>query len=338
MRIRGLPPALPAILLILLASGPATERAAAAEHPGVRLSVLEYHPYPDPLGDPFGIPEPGAVNDSFQTRYRSYWFPTTVIDGVVRFEGATSFTQTYDDYRAAILSRLRVPAPLQLDVEGTIAANVSVAATVTWQEQLPSQGLLVRGALFEDLVPFEGGNGVVTHRFTVRAILAPQPFAGATGPAGDARFRWESDLPADVVTGRLGAVVFVVAGDSTGSIVAGEVLQSSTYRFAQTAATFQRDRSVLLEMWTATWCAACVFGDGAVDQLANEFGVARPLGPKGWSYLRATSAPVVLVATILGAALAGLLHRSSLAAAATAGARPGGRRRPPSGDRRGRRA
>ncbi|MBI2078743.1 MAG: hypothetical protein HYT80_10315, partial [Euryarchaeota archaeon] len=87
---------------------------------------------------------------------------------------------------------------------------------------------------------------------------------------------------------RAGVVVYVqnVREDSA-TFKFKEVLQSATWRPGQSGPTHQVSKAVLLEMYSATWCAACVYGDAAADYLANEFGVLSGKVESGrFEYLR----------------------------------------------------
>jgi cytochrome c-type biogenesis protein CcmF len=280
-----------AVLLVALTAGAAAQADTGERDLNARpLHVLAYHPYPDPQGDPWGLPERtrnGTRVGYMEGDYGAYWYPTTVIDGVDIVEGATSFLETYNTYHDLFQKRRLHDAPVRLFLLGATtegAASLHVRAQV--KSSLTTDQVDLRAVLFEDEVRFSGGNGVDLHRFTVRAILHEGPIA--FNATGGLRLDVQTPLDPQWDPARLGVVVSLHNRDPTAArLQPNEVLQATTYRFAQEGPTIQDRRGVLLETLSATWCAACVFGDGAVDELANEFGIpsSKALGGR-WAYLR----------------------------------------------------
>jgi cytochrome c-type biogenesis protein CcmF len=286
-----------AVLLVVLAASPAlaqtTPRLAdtAGQELNARgLHVLVYHPYPDPQGDPWGFPERernGTAVGYMEGAYGAYWYPTTVIDGFERVEGATSFLETFNTYSDLYLERAVQDSPFRLFVHGALAdsdADVTVKAQA--KGALPSGAIDLRVVLFEDEVRFEGGNGVDTHRFVVRAVLHDGPLAFNETGAADAALQAALDPTWDRT--HLGVVASLHNRDvSSAHYRPDEVYQATTYRFGQVGPTIQDRRGVLLETLSGTWCDACVYGDGAVDELANEYGIASSAALRaGTNYLR----------------------------------------------------
>jgi len=287
-----------ALFLLVLIASPALAQneprladLAGQELNARGLHVLVYHPYPDPQQDPWGFPEREANGTRvayMEGEYGSYWYPTTVFDGVERVEGATSFLETYNTYAAIYLERRIDDSPLRLFLNGALdASNASVAVKAQAKQAVPSPDIALRVVLFEDEVHYDGGNGVVTHRFVVRSTLHDGPITFNETNAASAQL--SASLDPSWNRDQLGVVASFVNRDTTVSDYRpGEVLQSTTYRFDQVGPTIQDSRGVLLETLSATWCDACVYGDGAVDQLANEYGVASSSSQRaGPAYLRA---------------------------------------------------
>jgi hypothetical protein len=267
--------------------------------------VAAFHPHPDPQGDPWGVPYAEAGNgsrvDYMQATYDAFLYPTAVFDGVDRMASASGFLQTYNAYESAYEDRVVVDAPLRL---GLIGARVGPMAllevAVTAKAAVDSSNLSMRAVLFEDDLRFDGGNGVDLHRFTVRHVFNETRVA--LDAAGRANRTLAVPMDPDWRGDRVGFVVWVVSHDGASrAFRQGEVLQSATYLLSQQGPTIQASRGVLLEFYTATWCPTCLWGDGAVDELANSFGVASSrILDRPYQYLR----PFDLATVAGGAAVA----------------------------------
>lgn len=280
------------------------------------LHVLLYHPYPDPAGDPWGFPaapRDGEGVGYMEATYGAYWYPTAVFDGLrsaeMTIEGATTFTESFDAYEAALLARRNIDAPIRLTLSGQLRdGEVRTEARSDAKQPLGDATLRLRIVLFEDEVLFDGGNGIQTHRFTVRGVAYDEPLR--LGENGTAQIEASATLNASWDKDRLGFVASVHHVDGAGfDYAAGEVLQASTFVLGQDGPTVQHSRGVLLEMLTATWCAACLYGDTAVDELANEYG--KPSSrflERSWSYYQPVDAGT------LGAAVAVAIVAAVLAA------------------------
>lgn len=281
-----------ALLLLLpaaLAQPQRTIEAGADELNARGLHVLSYHPFPDPQGDTWGYPERennGSRVGYMEGAYGAYWYPTTVLDGVDRVDGATAFQTTYNAYNELYLQRRIQDSPLRIFLLGKIDGDaINVTTQIHAKAPIVSARTDLRIVLFEDEVHFDGGNGVTVHRFVPRATLHD---GTVDLNAGDLDLKVTSPLDPAWDRARLGIVASVHNHDrSSTQYRDAEVLQSTSWRAGQLGPTIQVRRGVLLETLSATWCAACIFGDGAVDELANEYGLpsSKALGGD-WTYLR----------------------------------------------------
>ncbi len=283
----------------------------------VALSAIAYHPHPDPEGDPFGFASaftPNATRDWMAAYYDGYWFPTVAFDGIDIAANLPDGTDTgfLDAYRERLVKRLREDAPATISIMGRANASGGfLQVHVDPQATIDGGRILLRTVLFEDDIEFTGKNGVETHRFTARHQFPEREITLRAGEGiGPVNLTFEIPQTASGAPvwapGRLGAVAYLQTDvpPDAGGIRAREVLQSATYSFRQDGPTIQTSKAVLLEMYTATWCEACVFGDGALDLLASEYGIASSLAPKGgFAYLQMPS-PLAFLAIIPLAAIA----------------------------------
>lgn len=306
-----------ALLALVLAAG-ATEAAPVS----TRLSVVAYHPYPETVpadegGDPFGFPAVNASGrgvDWMAAYYGAYYYPTARFDGLLEEANRADFNSAsyLEAYRARVGTRLTEDTPVSLAVNGSVAAEkASVTITLSSLLDLSAERLVLRVAVVEDDVVFPGKNGVDVHRFLARARFPDQTIAWNRTEAG-----WLSAVRFDFSphptwrAGYLGVVAYVQKEGEASRFEPREVVQAATYMFRQTSPTVQIERGVLLEMYTATWCEACVFGDGAVDILLAELGVPSALPPDSpYSYLRPPTAREAVAALALGLPLAWLVTR-----------------------------
>ena len=141
------------------------------------VAVLAYHPLED---DPFGSP---AIEERLEL-YEVTGFPTFVINGGGRLEGASSQSGTEEQYRQLFAANppaegvgVRVAAPQVANDSATLAAQATGA--------LPEgDGWELWLVLYEDHRYWygwdgegEGSNGMRLHRWTVRAIAEPEPLS-----------------------------------------------------------------------------------------------------------------------------------------------------------------
>lgn len=307
-------------LFLALALGPALAPGSEAQEAGrhaTRMNVVLWHPYPDPGGDPFGFPalntSRGAV-DWMAGAYGAYWFPTVRFDGVVEESNrpdadARAFL---DAYRARVEERLAEGSPVVLFVNGTRGTSGEGALHVraTSFANLSGERLVLRVAVVEDDIRYAGSNGVDRHRFVARAMLPAQPVTWTPVGGATATFGVFYNFTSPPPTGRLGAVAWLQKETEVGRLADGEVLQSATFLFGQRDATVQVAKAVLVEVYTATWCDACVRGDGAIEILLEEYGVRAPPGASpAWRYLRPPTALAAAAALAVGVPLAFLLVR-----------------------------
>ena len=141
------------------------------------VAVLAYHPLED---DPFGSP---AIEERLEL-YEVTGFPTFVINGGGRLEGASSQSGTEEQYRQLFAANppaegvgVRVAAPQVANGSATLAAQATGA--------LPEgDGWELWLVLYEDHRYWygwdgegNGSNGMRLHRWTVRAIAEPEPLS-----------------------------------------------------------------------------------------------------------------------------------------------------------------
>ncbi|MHB8586750.1 MAG: hypothetical protein ACYDDF_13065 [Thermoplasmatota archaeon] len=293
------------LVIFLIASTLAGQTAAAGvvpgtAIPGTALNTVSWHPYPDANspaqgGDPFGFPAANSSADWMASYYGAYYFPTARFDGVIAEANqadfdARSFLASYQsDYE----TRAGIDTPIVLIVNGTVAgrsgSTTIIAQTTT---NLTQQHLVLRAVVVEDDVAYKGTNGVTIHRFVARKQLPDRAVNWvANGSEWGFGIRYEFSLGNGTDgsvwhASNLGVVAWVQNVGVTGPFAPREVLQSTTYMFRNAAPTVQVRRGVLLELYTATWCSACVFGDGAQDVLLQEFGVPSSIATAStWRYL-----------------------------------------------------
>lgn len=284
---------------------------------GRPLHILEYHPYPDTQAgaqgygvDPFGIPG-GEVNGTrvgyMEAQYDAYWYPTTVIDGIHKFEGGPKDSSIlFDMYASAFEARRDVDSPVVMSMMGAVheeSANATYEVALSVKPGVDAVELELRLVLYEDEVTYSGGNGVDLHRFTVRAIVRNETFP--VTPAGPTNVVGHMPLPDSWNAKHLGLVASLHNRDpSTTRFDRDEVVQAATFRYGQGGATVQYSKGVLLETLTATWCPACVQGDGVVNEMANTWGVpSSSYLAREWAYLR----PIEAGAITLGVLAAGIV-------------------------------
>jgi hypothetical protein len=310
------------------AASPSPSAADASSSSSLQLSVVGWHPFPDPSvpgheGDPFGFPAPNATQDWMAAYYGAYYYPTARFDGVLAESNlADSNPQNFfDTYQADVVSRLAVPSPIAITIDGGLdGLEANGTLRLETETNLTAEHLVLRAAVVEDEVPFSGSNGVATHRMVARlqfpdrdvhwvangsawAFAVSYRFVVGNGTDGKP---WRSDF--------LGVVAWVqnVGEAGTSRFEPREVLQSATHFFRDKAPTVQTTRAVLLEMYSATWCTACVQGDGATDLLLQEYGTAALLEkPPVWTYLRVPAPEAAASAVVLAAPLAWVFLRRS---------------------------
>ncbi|MHB8604837.1 MAG: hypothetical protein ACYDCK_06230 [Thermoplasmatota archaeon] len=299
-------------LALIACAGPSSAQSAPVEAHATALSVIEVHPFPDPGrsdgtgGDPFGVEWANGDDRMYET-YGATWFPTARFDGVIdssfaRDASVSNPREFYDEYRGDIEQRLAKPPlyAIQLD----LAPNLTASAVFTPLASVGSRDLDFVAALFQDDVHYDGGNGVLQHRFVV---LAWQDVHRAVSGNASVALAFPFNTSSRVNASTVGVIAFVQNLDTSATgLEPFEVLNSATHFLRDATPTVQTSRSVLLELYTATWCKSCVFGDGAADELASQFGVASVAeSAAGSKYWRSPSASDVVFA-VAGVAVFGL--------------------------------
>lgn len=306
--------ALTTVASLLALAAPAAPASAQAPDEGPQLTVLLHHP--DDGVDPLGF-EYALGQDYFQWRYapivadkQRFDYPFFVADGVLPIEGPVDPDRPYiaalGAYTQALDERLTQATPATLRLASTHAGG-RAAVTVAVDPVAPVTGedvhLMV--AVTEDPVHYQPPpkltNGIVDHRFTVRAVqdlgrvdlAAPSTWtANVTLDDG-----WQRD--------RLHIAAWLQQGTGSARFPAREVLQATNAPLGDSVT--QAGKGVLLEMYSAIWCLPCYHGDRAIEDLAIERAAAEPLAAaSGARYFVAPSAPVLVAAAALavGAATA----------------------------------
>jgi hypothetical protein len=280
--------------LVLLALLLALPGAVATERPR-EVSILIYHASPDPeAGAPDADPY-STLDTTFLTGNGTLRLPVTRFDGVALASDApegdpASASAHFQEMRRLLLDRQRQGSPLALRVDGRVGqGELLINVTVEPLREAPAWRIVV--VLFEDGLVHEGGSGVRVHRFVARA--------GATthGPV-ESPLGFDTNILLDPAWERskLGVVAMAVAKD-------GDVLQSAAWLATQAAPTQQREKAVLVEHATATWCEPCAPSDEALALLASQYGFPPPSG----SVAYAARSPWLALAGLAGGALLGAL-------------------------------
>ena len=178
------------------------------------VAVLAYHPFED---DPFGSP---AIEERLEL-YEVTGFPTFVINGGGRIEGASSQSGTEEQYRQLLAANspaegtgVRVAAPQVANGTAALAAQ----ATGTLPD---GDGWELWLVLYEDHRYWygwdgegNGSNGMRLHRWTVRAIAEPEPLSvEAVNRTLALDANWDRD--------NLGVVAFIQNNATLEVLVAG---------------------------------------------------------------------------------------------------------------------
>lgn len=310
---RFLAAALPLVALL----APVHAQVAGTATAGHEATVLLFHPL-DQV-DPFGIPFEGG--DPFTARYAAvaaqtgqFDYPVFVADGLGAIQALPDSTQPYAGtvgaYEAAVSARLSASpaAPLALALD---ARKVGDSAVLSVQadpaapiQESQGQTLRLRVALAEDPVHYQPpapvSNGVVDHRFTVRAYRD----LGAIALDGRSNLTATIPLDASWLPDHLIAAAWVQADGTPGRFAPTEVLQATHTPLG--GAVRQATKGVLVELYSATWCSPCLYGDLAVEQVAIQRAGAQVLAKPAARYFEAAPAPLLAaaVAVLAGTALA----------------------------------
>jgi hypothetical protein len=285
---------------------------ASAQAPAARpeATVLLFHPLDDV--DPFGIPF--GAGDPFSARYAAvaaqtgqFDYPVFLADGVNPIQAlpdaARPFQGTLDAYEAAVAAR-PADSPLVLTLEATAAGKLTVTVEATTPvQQSQGQTLRLRVAIAEDPVHYQPpapvSNGVVDHRFTVRAYRD----LGAIALAGRSNFTASISLDPSWQADHLLAAAWVQADGTPGRFAPTEVLQATHAKLGAPAVR-QAAKGVLVEAYSATWCTPCLYGDLAIEQVAIRHAGAQELPKPSARYLEAPPQPVLAVGVALLVGLA----------------------------------
>lgn len=286
----------------------------AAQASGPQVTVLLHHP--DDGVDPLGFPYAGDA-DFFTWRYASlvlqkdtpqFDYPFFIADGVVPIEGPVDPSKPYvaalDAYGQAVDDRLREAPPATLRL-ASVEAGDRASVTVGVEPVVPIDGedlhLLV--ALTEDPVHYQPPpkltNGIVDHRFTVRAVqdLGRVPLASATTWAANLTLAdgWQRD--------RLHVAAWLQQATGSARFPVREVVQATSAPLGE--GVVQDGKGVLVEMYSAIWCLPCGPGDLAIEAVAVAHGSAQSL-PSGSRarYFEAPGTPALAIAAALAAGLA----------------------------------
>lgn len=279
------------LVVAAVAAVAAAPAATAADHEaaqGPALVPVAFHPYPDE-SDILGFPAPPRGDmDHYMQAYRAYDldkdgfdFPHVVVDGVTPIEGIPDGTQPFAStkaaYAEAITQRSTASPPVSLRVESTPGPMTSITVTIIPRQTLPGEDLHLRIVLVEDHVFFQApaglNNGITDHRFTARSIQSvPVDLSAGDDQTVTRTFDVDPDWQPDQL---YGAVWLQQGPERGGRFDPLEVAQAALHRVGG-AATLQEEKAVLLETYTASWCDACVYGDLAIEELAQEHGAGTP--------------------------------------------------------------
>lgn len=313
---------LPLLVALLLATSFAPTAAAQDVVPGPPVTVLVHHPYPDDA-DPLGFPYPAGNQVGYwMHRHRhldtdrdGFDFPSMVADGIALVEGLPDPQQPYASTRKAYeeafdaRSRLEPALSIQLGarhVDDTVLASVAVLP----RSPLGGESLRLMVALTEDPVryvpPAALSNGVFDHRFTVRAVRDLGVLDLATTETATASHTFLLDK--EWQTDRLSVAAWLQQDGVHGTRFApNEVAQATQVAVGQ-AVVQQDEKGVLLELWSATWCDPCLYGDTAFEDLAVSLGAAEPVekAQSSTRYFQPPALPVLVAgAAIVAAWLSG---------------------------------
>ncbi|MGB1697271.1 MAG: hypothetical protein ACPHK8_02610, partial [Thermoplasmatota archaeon] len=220
-------------------------------------------------------------------------FPHMVMDGAIVIEGlppGAPYLATNDAYRNAFEERASLESPVRMEVHSN---GTHLIANLTPSIPL-GDSIRAWGALAEDNVFYDAGrlgNGVTNHRMTVRTTVdlglvdltttqvVSMPLPVLEDPTQWYGVIWLQQEPVD------GA-----------QFDAHEVVQSTTHPLRQTEPTVQDEKGVLMQMYSATWCDTCLFGDLVAEEMLADYGPStKELAPS--SYLANVPwLPLLLVA------------------------------------------
>jgi len=279
--------ALAVLAVAASAVGPAAP-AAAQSPSGSQAVVLVHHPL-DHV-DPFGVAFGGL--DTFAARYQgfaadgTFAFPTFVADGVLGVPSLPDpnvpYQSTLANYTSLVQRRLALQAPLTLRLQAAVAGDalrIEAAADPVAPLADPQRAgaLHLWAAVAEDPVHYQAdarvSNGVTEHRFTVRAL---QDLGSVDLSSGAATVR-SASIPVGPgwARDRLLAAAWVAADGPFAHFASGEVLQAA-WAHAGAPAVTQSAKAVLVEVYSATWCGPCLYGDLAAESIAVQMGGAAP--------------------------------------------------------------
>lgn len=329
------------------ASPAAGDRAETVPGPGLTVLLWHPCPDDaDKLGFPFQDGRDGywARYQHLDTDRDGFDFPHMVTDGIVASEGlpdpGAPYASTRAAYEDAVAARSAQDPPVALELsaapaeaargfggggdcrgqedgdgaadETAAASPVRIDATVAVLPRgtLDGESLHLWVALVEDHVhyapPPRVSNGVTDHRFTVRAAqdLGVLDLSRGVPAIHNASLAAPEDAPLD----QLYVAAWLQQGGSHGlRFDPHEVVQATIHRVQEPGVTRQADKGVLMEVYSATWCDPCLFGDQVAEELAAEYGL-QTVDPERvrTSYLRAPpSWTVFALAAVAGAAVLG---------------------------------
>lgn len=283
---------------------------AQSTSPGTAVTVLLFHPNDgvDPLGFPY------AGSDPFTARYGPFAdedgrfaYPFFVADGAIPIAGIPDPNRPYDSarqaYADAVRSRTAEQSPVTLQVASTLTEGaLLIAAQVIPGTSLEGEDLHVWFAIAEDPVHYQPPagltNGIVDHRFTVRAIWQGPRLDFATEAP---RAEWTQPT-ANWNRERLIVAAWVQQGTPSSRFDAHEIVQATHAPAGQSVS--QTSKGVLMEVLSATWCDPCLYGDLAAESLAIELGSAQALEPTRTRYFEWPANPLMVGVLSLAVGLA----------------------------------
>lgn len=148
------------------------------------------------------------------TWYGATGFPTCYFDGGDPYVGGSNFT--YSQYRSRILNHLQDPAPISIELSGSIGTNSgTIEAHIEVIDALTQPSLVVQFVIFENGLVYDD-----TYNYVVRDML-PSQSLGIDQPGETADFSQDFTILGPWDETDIGVIVFVQ------SLTTKEVIQAA---------------------------------------------------------------------------------------------------------------
>jgi len=181
------------------------------------LVILEFH-Y-DQNGDPFFTDE---TNYRFNQYYDFDSWPSAMFDGHLEKVGSGDIDEIYAEYKENVESRLQDKSHFFITITNTNYQKDSgyVSAYIAERTDSKRSNLTIFTVIFRDKLHFDGGNGIIEHRYVVRNLISER-FKGPT-QAVEYNYTLPNDSQYLKSGDNLGIVVFV-QDDDTKEIVQADM-------------------------------------------------------------------------------------------------------------------